>query len=148
MFPQVLTFTHSVKGYVHWLGKGTGSGSSGQQEWTFRMYNLVNDANRPNRISFYVFNSEGRLGVGSYYEDRNSPIVAGQWMHLTGVANNCSITIYNIRDTAFNTRATVRANSSLIRLAIGSSSMRWPALRPCASAPKTARAIFRVASRH
>jgi len=94
MFPQVLTFTHSIKGYVHWLGKGTGSGSSGQQEWTFRMYNLVNDANRPNRISFSVFNSEGRLGVGSYYEDRNSPIVAGQWRHLTGVADNGSITIY------------------------------------------------------
>ena len=94
MFPQVLTFTHSVKGYVHWLGKGTGSGSSGQQEWTFRMYNLVNDANRPNRISFYVFNTEGHLGVGSYYEDRNSPIVVRQWMHLTGVADNGSITIY------------------------------------------------------
>lgn len=69
MMPQVLTFTHSVRGYVHWLGKGTGFGNSGQQEWTFRMYNLANDANRPNRISFYVFNPEGRLGVGSYYED-------------------------------------------------------------------------------
>ena len=94
MMPQVLTFTHSVKGYVHWLGKGTGVGSSGQQEWTFGMYNLVNDANRPNRISFYVFNPEGHLGVGSYYEDPNSPIVAGKWMHFTGVADNGAITIY------------------------------------------------------
>jgi hypothetical protein len=94
MVPQVLTFTHSVKGYVHWLGKGIRFGSSGQQEWTFRMYNLANDANRPNRISFYVFNLEGRLGSGSYYEDRNNPIVAGQWLHLTGVADNGAITIY------------------------------------------------------
>jgi hypothetical protein len=30
MMPQVLTFTHSVRGYVHWLGKGTGCGNSGQ----------------------------------------------------------------------------------------------------------------------
>jgi hypothetical protein len=94
MMPQVLTFTHSVRGYVHWLGKGTGFGNSGQQEWTFRMYNLANDANRPNRISFYVFNPEGRLGVGSYYEDHNNPVVAGQWMHFTGVADNGMITIY------------------------------------------------------
>jgi hypothetical protein len=92
MMPQVLTFTHSIKGYVHWLGKGTGK--SGQQEWTFRMYDLANDANRTNRISFYVFNPEGHLGVGSYYEDRNNPIVAGQWMHFTGVADNGAITIY------------------------------------------------------
>jgi Concanavalin A-like lectin/glucanases superfamily len=94
MMPQVLTFSHSVKGYVHWLGKGTGSGNSGQQEWTLRMYNLANDANRPNRISFYVFNPEGHLGIGSYYEDSNDPVVAGQWMHFTGVADNGAITIY------------------------------------------------------
>jgi len=80
MMPEVLTFIHSVKGYVHWLGKGTGFGNSGQQEWTFRMYDFANDANRPNRISFYVFNPEGRLGVGSYYQDPNDPVVAGQWM--------------------------------------------------------------------
>jgi len=72
MMPEVLTFIHSVKGYVHWLGKGTGFGNSGQQEWTFRMYDFANDANRPNRISFYVFNPEGHLGVGSYYQDRSS----------------------------------------------------------------------------
>jgi hypothetical protein len=94
MMPQLLTFSHSVKGYVHWLGKGTGFGNSGQQEWTFRMYNLVNDANRPNRISFYVFNPEGRLGVGSYFEDPDDPVVAGQWMHFTGVAANGAIAIY------------------------------------------------------
>ena len=29
MMPQLLTFSHSVKGYVHWLGKGIGFGNSG-----------------------------------------------------------------------------------------------------------------------
>src|SRR5260370_37995644 len=58
------------------------------------MYNLVNDANRLNRISFYVFNPEGRLGVGSYFEDPNDPVVAGQWMDFTGVSANGAITIY------------------------------------------------------
>ena len=41
--------------YVHWLGKG----DSGEQEWTFRMYNRDHTAEnppRPNRISFYTFN--------------------------------------------------------------------------------------------
>jgi hypothetical protein len=151
MMPQVLTFSHSVKGYVHWLGKGTGFGNSGQQEWTFRMYNLVNDANRPNRISFYVFNPEGRLGVGSYFEDPDDPVVAGRWMHFTGVADNVqsrSTRTASTRGTAFSTRATVPAGSSLMPPAIGSSSIRWPVLRRYASAPRTVRAIFRVVSRH
>jgi hypothetical protein len=43
---------------------------------------------------FYVFNPEGHLGVGSYYEDPNDPVVAGQWMHFTGVADNGAVTIY------------------------------------------------------
>jgi hypothetical protein len=68
--PDVVNFpnfegTH----YVHWMGKGEGSGSMGQQEWAFRMYNpddTQEDPPRPNRISFYVFNLEGGLGVGSY----------------------------------------------------------------------------------
>jgi hypothetical protein len=94
MMPRVLTFTHAVKGYVHWLGKGTGSGNAGQQEWTFRMYDLANDANRRNRISFYVFNREGHLGIGSYHEDPHDPVVAGQWMHFTAVAGNGAITLY------------------------------------------------------
>jgi hypothetical protein len=54
-----------VVGYVHWLGKGKGTGDTGQQEWVFRMYNLDNTTEtppRPNHISYYVFNREGGEG--------------------------------------------------------------------------------------
>jgi hypothetical protein len=95
IMPEVLTFPKTTRGgYMHWLGKGEGSGAGGQQEWTFRMYNLENDVNRPNRISFYVFNSAGHLGVGAYFEDPADPVVAGVWMHFAGVADNGAITIY------------------------------------------------------
>jgi hypothetical protein len=94
MMPQVLSFPTSFKGYVHWLGKGMGAGASGRQEWAFRMYDQTNDADRPNRISFYVFNPEGHLGIGSYYEDPQDPVVAGQWMHFAGVADNGTIRLF------------------------------------------------------
>lgn len=48
------------KRYVHWLGKGV----AGQQEWTFRIYSDDNSVGRENRISFYVFNLTGDLGIG------------------------------------------------------------------------------------
>jgi hypothetical protein len=94
MMPATLTFANAVNGYVYWLGKGTGSGRSGQQEWAFRMYNLENDAGRRNRISFYVFNPDGHLGVGSYFESPDDPVIAGTWMHFCGVADNGTITLY------------------------------------------------------
>lgn len=90
MRPDALRFPKSEgSGYVNWMGKGTGS----QQEWTFRMYNRTNAENppRPNRISFYVFNPDGGLGVGSYFEDRVTP---GQWILVTGVADGQRTYIY------------------------------------------------------
>jgi hypothetical protein len=57
--PDTLSFPVAQgSGYIHWLGKGQGSGSAAQQEWVFRMYNQQTTDNppRPNRISFYVFN--------------------------------------------------------------------------------------------
>ena len=90
MMPDTLTFPKSEgTGYVHWMGKG----SSGRQEWTFRMYNRTNTENppRPNRISFYVFNPEGKLGVGSYFEDAVKP---GVWMEVTGAADRQRTYIY------------------------------------------------------
>ena len=61
------------KAYVHWLGKG----DAGRQEWVFRMYSLDNTVGRANRISFYVFNADGGLGVGSHYQDPNNPVQVG-----------------------------------------------------------------------
>ncbi len=88
MRPDTLTFASTEgSGYVHWMGKGEGA----QQEWTFRMYSQANSENRENRISFYVFNLAGGLGVGSYFQD---PITAGQWIHVVGVADGQSTHIY------------------------------------------------------
>lgn len=88
--PETLNFpstegqgTDLAKAYVHWLGKG----EAGQQEWVFRMYNKHNSVHRPNRISFYVFNPDGALGVGSYYQDPNNPVQAGVWLHMVGAAD-------------------------------------------------------------
>ena len=90
MRPDTLGFRNPEgSGYVHWLGKG----EHGQQEWVFRMYNRTNTENppRPNRISFYVFNPDGGLGVGSYFQER---IEQRQWIQVTGVADRERTYIY------------------------------------------------------
>ena len=88
MRPDVIDFPDSENGYVHWLGKGV----SGQHEWVFRIYNFNNTPeNRPNRISFYVFNLAGGLGVGSYFQET---VTAGQWIHVVGVADGNNTNIY------------------------------------------------------
>lgn len=93
--PGALTFQNSEGGpqrndYVHWLGKGQFYGTTGQQEWLFRMYNLQNSENRPNRISFYVFNPPGRLGAGSYSQETVVPLV---WMHFVATIDVATDTI-------------------------------------------------------
>jgi hypothetical protein len=40
---------------------------------------------RPNRISFYVFNPQGGLGVGSYVQVK---VAKGHWMHVVGMADD------------------------------------------------------------
>src|SRR5579872_1203379 len=83
MMPDTLTFPNPEgSGYVHWMGKD----ARGQQEWLFRMYNQTNTEKppRPNRISFYVFNPDGGLGVGSYFQDSVQP---NTWIQVTGIAD-------------------------------------------------------------
>jgi Concanavalin A-like lectin/glucanases superfamily len=90
MRPDVLAFPISEStGYVHWLGKG----ETGQQEWTFRMYNetTTDVPPRPNRISFYVFNPEGHKGVGSFFQE---PVAVGEWIHVVGMADGEKTSIY------------------------------------------------------
>jgi hypothetical protein len=60
--------------YIHWLGKG----EAGQQEWGFRFY-TKGDTERSNRISAYIWNLEGKLGAGAYFQDM---IVVGEWLHI------------------------------------------------------------------
>jgi len=86
--PDTLNFSHWERtGYVHWLGKGEGEGDTGQQEWVFRFYNrdgTTESPPRPNRISFYTFNPQGGLGVGSFFQDT---LQEGSWMFVVGVAD-------------------------------------------------------------
>jgi hypothetical protein len=81
-------------GYVHWIGKGEGSGANGQQEWVFRIYNrddTTENPPRPNRISFYLFNPDGRTGVGSYVQNE---VQEGAWIHLASVADGTRTYLY------------------------------------------------------
>jgi hypothetical protein len=69
--------------FIHWLGKGI----AGTHEWAFRVYSLTNHANRPNRLSFYVFNAAGGEGAGAHSEqgpDNPHKLEVGKWQHLVG----------------------------------------------------------------
>jgi Concanavalin A-like lectin/glucanases superfamily len=90
--PDIADFPCSEKGYVHWMGKGEGSGASGQQEWVFRIYNHTNPADVRNKISFYLLNLEGHLGVGSNAHD---PIETHVWRHIVGVADSSTTKMFS-----------------------------------------------------
>jgi hypothetical protein len=77
--PDALTFAGEQgkdpkNPYIHWLGKG----EAGAQEWGFRFYTDA-AADRPNRISAYVWNADGGEGAGAYVEDR---LTRHRWVHL------------------------------------------------------------------
>ncbi|MFD8733918.1 LamG domain-containing protein [Streptomyces sp. NPDC059618] len=83
MRPDALTFARTAgTGYVNWLGKVADQG--GGSEWLARMYSRDNTEVRANRISGYVFNRDGGLGAGSYFEDKVRP---GEWIHFALVVN-------------------------------------------------------------
>jgi len=82
--------------YVHWLGKGEGNHDRGTQEWVCRMYSLDTPHEcppRPKRTSFYVFNPQGGLGVGSFVQPE-SPVAAGVWRLIVGMADRTHTYIY------------------------------------------------------
>jgi len=104
MRPDTLTFNYTEgNGYVHWLGKGDYLGQN-HEEWMFRMYNLNNSQNRTNRISFYVFNLTGGLGIGSYFQypiNVAQPVRAGEWIFVVGVADGATNTTSIYKDGTF-----------------------------------------------
>lgn len=88
--PDTLEFSKAEgSGYVYWMGKG----EKGRYEWATRMYSYTNRENpqRPNRISFYLFNADGGLGQGSYVQE---PLRAGEWIQITASANGRETAIY------------------------------------------------------
>ena len=67
---------------ANWLGKG----EKDHYEWGFRFYSRKR-ANgtlsaRPNRISAYIWNADGKEGAGAYFEE---PLTKGQWLHVVAV---------------------------------------------------------------
>lgn len=77
--PDTLQFPDDEQtGYVHFMGKGTTSGTNGDREWAGRMYSLENDEDRPNRISGYAWNLDGGYGAGAYFQDS---ISVGEFIH-------------------------------------------------------------------
>jgi hypothetical protein len=73
--PDVLDFEGETNDpYIFWLGKG----EPGQQEWALRFYSRTSK-DRPNRISAYLFNPEGGLGAGAYFQDQ---LTAGEWVQV------------------------------------------------------------------
>lgn len=90
--PDVLDFTDSQAmggdegGSVHIIGKYESSAA----EYYLRMYNKTGSS-RPNRISFYVFESAGGEGIGGYFEDT---LVAGEPMLITGTVDGQYVSIY------------------------------------------------------
>jgi hypothetical protein len=96
--PDVLEFPNQQEsGYVYWMGKGDRSNQGGNREWAGRMYSYTT-TNRtpPNRISFYVHNPEGMLGVGSHVD---RPVTPGEWLYIAGVVDASRTRMY--RNGAF-----------------------------------------------
>lgn len=85
MQPHTLQFANDERsGYVHFIGKGLTSGTSGDREWAGRMYSKVNDEDRPNRISGYAWNLTGGFGAGAAVQD---PVTVGEWIHYVTTFN-------------------------------------------------------------
>ncbi len=73
--PEVLEFEGETDDpHIHWLGKG----EPDRHEWALRFYSRTSK-DRPNRISAYIFNPQGGLGAGAYFQDE---LTAGQWIHV------------------------------------------------------------------
>lgn len=84
MSPSTLAFSNS-DGYTHFGGKGE---SSTEDEWGFRFYPSVvgggSGSGAPNRMSGYIWNTDGGLGAGAHW-DPNGSITAGAWYQVVVV---------------------------------------------------------------
>jgi len=125
--PEVLDFPNVESSddgpYCHFLGKGDYGSPDNQFEWGFRMYNKTGGG-RPNRVSFYLWNPAGGLGVGSYVQD---DVVAGEWMHLVGAADEASTYIYKngvLRDSDIYNVGDINNSEVVIVPALGIAPVR------------------------
>jgi hypothetical protein len=112
MRPDVLTFPHfEGSGYVYWMGKGEPE----NYEYASRMYNLINEETRPNRISGYAFNPTGGLGVGSYFQDA---VIIGEWIHYILIINKTVSPQFPMGYTKIYKNGALRDQDNLATLSI------------------------------
>lgn len=86
------------KGYINFLGKA----GLNNYEFLFRQYNTSNSQRRPNRISFYLFNLEGGLGSGAYFQE---PINTNEWIFITALYDGENIELW--KDAILKQRVSV-----------------------------------------
>jgi len=85
--PSTNSFKTANKyGYIRFLGKS----DVRKHEWCFTIYN-ANASDRPYRISFYIHNATGGLGIGAYFQE---PWNIDEWIFITGVIQNGVLKIY------------------------------------------------------
>lgn len=85
--------TIEEEGWLDYVSK-----QMGEDEWAFRIYsNEGGDESgpRPKRMSFYVFNPEGGLGTGSYFQDK---LKENEWIFVDGAATGENTQIYKNTD--------------------------------------------------
>lgn len=103
------TTASSDGAYVHWLGKGVYSPTD--FEYAFRMYNQTGSI-RPNRTSFYVFNTAAGTGVGSYVQE---VVTSNEWVHIVGSIDATSTYIWKngvFKDSDVYTASITPANGT------------------------------------
>ncbi len=91
-------YTPEEGGWIDFLAK-----EDMQFEWAFRIYNsTAKDPDfRPKRISFYIFNQDGGLGTGTYFQD---DLKEDEWIFVAGVINGTHVLIYKngaLRNAAY-----------------------------------------------
>src|SRR4029077_7094453 len=86
--PEVLDFPNSDPvGYVNVMCKCISHPDTGLCEWQARMYDTDTPGEnppRPNRMSAYIFNPDGREGAAADWQPVPHLIQAGQWYYLVG----------------------------------------------------------------
>ncbi len=96
-------------GYVYWMGKGTTSGSSGNQEWAFRIYSADNTEDRHNRMSFYIWPYFGGLGPGCAVQET---VTNGGWIHYAAIVSKPEHKIWFYKNGVLRSTASFDSSSS------------------------------------
>lgn len=117
--PDVINFPTTEDGgadglYIELLGKGDYAAQN-TIEWLFRLYN-ANSTTRSSRFSFYVFQHNVSLGIGSYFQE---PITAGQLIHVVGTVDATYTRIYKngvLKDTDDHTSLTLTNDTAPVRI--------------------------------